>query len=186
MTALAAAMVLAGAGTAEAAGPPVYSKYTATGSTHIAKPGADLRLGPGQFDMYTLIGPYTFTGTFTLPPAQITRSVPGVGRVSGTVTFGPGRAKGSVFGGFSGSATWPVAISGVRVNGVPYDVGDGCGTAEPVTTELTSDDFAEGTGGRLESTYAIGAFENCGAATPLINAFVTGPGNTLALDLAAA
>jgi hypothetical protein len=133
--------------------------------------------------MDTLIGPYSFTGTFTLPPVPVTRSVPGVGRISGTVTFGPGHAEGSVFGGFSGSATWPVAISGVRVNGVPYDVGPDCGTAEPVTTELTSGDFAGGTGGRLESTYEIGAFENCGAATPLINGFVPGPGNTLTLDL---
>ncbi|WP_434088665.1 hypothetical protein [Amycolatopsis mediterranei] len=43
--------------------------------------------------------------------------------------------------------------------------------------------FAAGRGGRLESTYAIGAFENCGAATPLINGFVPGDGNTLTLDL---
>ncbi|WP_410595132.1 hypothetical protein [Amycolatopsis sp. lyj-23] len=187
VTVLAAAAVVGGAGfagPADAAGPPVYSKYTVTGTTHIAKPDADLGLGPGQFDMYTLIGPYTYSGTFTLPPAEVTRSVPGVGKVSGTVTFGPGHAEGSVFGGFSGSATWPVTISGVRVNGVPFDVGAGCRTAEPVTTELASDDFATGTGGHLESTYAIGAFENCGAATPLINGFVPGEGNTLALDLA--
>jgi len=186
VTAVAAATVLAGAGTVAAAGPPVYSKYTVAGTTHIAKPDADLDFGPGQFDMYTLVGPYTFYGTITLPPVQVTRSVPGVGRVSGTVTFGPGHAEGSVFGGFSGSATWPVAISDVRVNGASYDVGPECGTAEPVTTELTSDDFAGGKGGRVESTYAIGAFENCRSATPLINAFVPGPGNTLALDLTAA
>ncbi|MEV6830155.1 hypothetical protein [Amycolatopsis sp. NPDC051102] len=189
VTAVAATTVVCGAvfaGTAAAAGPPVYSKYTATGTTHIAKPDAGLHLGPGQFDMYTLIGPYSFTGTITLPPVPVTRSVLGIGKVSGTVTFGPGHAEGSVFGGFSGSATWPVKISDVRVNGVPFDVGTGCGTAEPVTTELASDDFAEGKGGRLESTYPIGAFENCGAATPLINGFVPGEGNTLALDLAAA
>ncbi|WP_410564234.1 hypothetical protein [Amycolatopsis sp. cmx-4-61] len=187
VTAIAAAAVVGGgafAGAADAAGPPVYSKYTVAGTTHIAKPDADLALGPGQFDMYTLIGPYTYTGTFTLPPVQVSWAVAGVGKVSGTVTFGPGHAEGSVFGGFSGSATWPVTISGVRVNGVPFDVGDGCRTAEPVTTELTSDDFATGKGGHLESTYAIGAFENCGPATPLINGFVPGDGNTLALDLA--
>jgi hypothetical protein len=188
VTAVAAATVVGGAGlagAADAAGPPVYSKYTVSGSTHLAKPDAELELGPGQFDMYTLIGPYTFSGTITLPPVRVTRSLPGIGEVSGTVTFGPGHAEGSVFGGFSGSATWPVRISDVRVNGVPFDVGAGCGTAEPVTTELASDDFAAGKGGRLESTYTIGAFENCGAATPLINGFVPGEGNTLALDLAA-
>lgn len=181
-----AATVLAGAGTAAAAGPPVYSKYAVTGTTHIAKPDTGLELGPGQFDMYTLIGPYTFYGTITLPPVHVSRSLPGVGRVSGTVTLGPGHAEGSVSGGFSGSATWPVALSDLRVNGRSYDVGPDCGTAEPLTTELTSADFAAGTGGRLESTYAIGAFENCGSATPLINAVVPGPGNTLTLDLAAA
>lgn len=189
VTAVAAATVVSGAGfagPAAAAGPPVYSKYTVTGTTHIAKPDADLGFGSGRFDMSTLIGPYTFTGTITLPPVTITRSVPGAGRVSGTVTFGPGHAEGSVSGGFSGSASWPVRLSDVRVGGAPYDVGPACGTAEPVTTELGSDDFAAGTGGRVESTYAIGAFANCGSATPLINAFVPGPGNTLTLDLAAA
>ncbi len=187
VTAVAAATVVAGAATAataDAAGPPVYSKYSVGGSTHIAKADVYLNLGPGQFEVYTLIGPYSFTGTFTLPPVPVTRSVPGVGRIDGTVTFGPGHAEGSMFGGFSGSATWPVTLSDVHVNGMPYDVGAKCGTKEPVTTALASDDFATGRGGRLESTYAIGAFENCGSATPLINAFVPGPGNTLALDLA--
>ncbi|WP_086852734.1 hypothetical protein [Amycolatopsis kentuckyensis] len=184
MTALAAATVLGGAGTAAAAAPPVHFAYTVTGTTHIAKPAADLELGPGRFAVD--IGPGTFSGTITLPPVEVTRSVPGVGRVGGTVTFGPGHAEGSVSGGFSGSATWPVTLSDVRVNGAPYDVGAECGTAEPVTTEWTSDEFAVAKGGRLESTYAIGAFENCGSATPLINGFVPGPGNTMALDLAPA
>ncbi|ADJ50221.1 hypothetical protein AMES_8397 [Amycolatopsis mediterranei S699] len=180
MTALAAATVLGGAGTAAAAA-PVHAEYTVTGSTHIAKPDADLELGPGQFAVD--LGPGTYSGTITLPPVEVTRSVPGVGRVGGTVTFGPGHAEGSVSGGFSGSATWPVRLSDVRVNGVPFDVGPECGTAEPVTTGWTSGEFAAGRGGRLESTYAIGAFENCGAATPLINGFVPGDGNTLTLDL---
>ncbi|WIX86049.1 hypothetical protein [Amycolatopsis sp. DG1A-15b] len=181
VTALAAATVLGGAGTAAAAAPPGHSEYTVTGTTHIAKPDADLDLGPGKLALD--IGRGSFAGTITLPPVEVTRSVPGVGRVGGTVTFGPGHAEGSVSGGFSGSATWPVTLSDVRVNGVPYDVGAECGTAEPVTTEWTSDDFAVGKGGRLESTYAIGAFENCGSATPLINGFVPGDGNTLTLDL---
>jgi hypothetical protein len=186
VTAVAAATVVGGAGfagAADAAGPPVYSKYTVHGTTHLAKPAADLELGPGQFDMYTQIGSYTFYGTVTLPPVKITRSVPGIGEISGTITLGPGHAEGSVFGGFSGSATWPVRLSDVRVGGTSFDVGANCGTAEPVTTELTSDDFAAGQGGRLESTYAIGAFAHCGAATPLVNAMVSGPGNRLALDL---
>ncbi|MEU7789587.1 hypothetical protein [Amycolatopsis sp. NPDC049159] len=186
VTALVAATIVSGvgfAGTASAAGPPVYSKYTVTGTTHIAKPGADLPLGPGQFDMYTLIGSYTFSGTITLPPVKVTKSVPGIGKVSGTVTLGPGSAEGSVFGSFTGSATWPVKVSDVRVNGVPYDVGASCGTAQPVTTELVPDGFVTGKGGRLNSTYTIGEFANCGSATPVVNAAVPGPGNTQALDL---
>lgn len=185
VTAVAAATVVGATGFAGAAGPPVHSEYTVGGTTHIAKPDTDLELGPGRFDMDTLIGPYTFTGTITLPPAHVSRPLPGVGRVSGTVTLGPGHAEGSASGGFSGSATWAVALSDLRVNGQSYDVGPNCGTAEPLTTELTSADFAAGTGGRLESTYEIGAFENCGSATPLINAVVPGPGNTMTLDLAA-
>ncbi|WP_290063215.1 hypothetical protein [Amycolatopsis solani] len=188
MTAVAAATIVGGvgfAGAADAAGPPVYSKYRVTGTTHIAKPVADLKLGPGQFDMYTQIGSYTFSGTITLPPAKVTKVVPGIGAVSGTVTLGPGHAEGSVFGGFTGSATWPVKVSDVRVNGVPYDVGASCGTAQPVTTELVPDGFTTGIGGRLTSTYAIGEFANCGSATPLLTGAVAGPGNTLALDLTA-
>ncbi len=179
VTALAAAAVVSGTGFAAADHPA----YTVRGTTHIAKPDVDLELGPGRFEPDA--GPGAFAGTITLPPVRVTRSLPGVGQVSGTVTLGPGHAEGSLSGGFTGAATWPVALSDVRVGGVAYDVGDECGTAEPLTTELTSDDFAEGKGGRLESTYAIGAFENCGSATPLINAVVPGPGNTLVLDLAA-
>ncbi|MFB9685836.1 hypothetical protein [Amycolatopsis plumensis] len=177
VTALAAAAVVTGTGFAAAA----HSAYTVRGTAHIAKPDAELELGPGRFDLDS--GPGTFAGTITLPPVEVTRSLPGVGKVSGTITLGPGHAQGSLAGGFSGSATWPVALSDVRVNGVSYDVGDECGTAEPLKTQLTSDDFAVGRGGRLESTYAIGAFENCRSATPLINAVVPGPGNTLVLDL---
>jgi len=183
-----AAVVLGGlglTGTADAAGPPVHTRYAVSGTTHIAKPDADLELGPGQFDMDTLAGPDTFSGTITLPPAKVTRSVPGVGEVSGTVTLGPGKAGGSVAGGFSGSATWPVRLSDVRVNGAPYDVGDACRTAEPVRTELASDDFAAGRGGRLTSTYVLGAFTGCGSATPVMNTVIAGPGNTLVLDLTA-
>ncbi|KDN23544.1 hypothetical protein [Amycolatopsis rifamycinica] len=179
MTALAAAAIVGGTGFAAAA----HSAYTVRGTTHIAKADADLELGPGRFDVDTLAGPGSFSGTITLPPVPVTRSLPGIGKVSGTIRLGPGHAEGSPAGGFSASATWPVRLSDVRVNGVPYDVGDDCGPAEPLTTELTSEDFAAGRGGRLESTYAIGAFANCGAATPLINGVVSGPGNTLVLDL---
>ncbi|MEU5257851.1 hypothetical protein [Amycolatopsis sp. NPDC021455] len=90
VTALAAATALSGigfAGAADAAGPPVYSKYSVSGTTHIAKPHADLDLGPGQFDMYTLVGPYTFYGTITLPPVQVT----GRSRVSAG-SAGPSRS----------------------------------------------------------------------------------------------
>lgn len=179
VTALVAAAVVSGTGFATAE----HSAYTVRGTTHIAKPDADLELGPGRAELD--VGSGTFSGTITLPPVEVTRSLPGVGQVRGTVTFGPGHAEGSRAGGFSGSATWPVTLTDVRVNGVSYDVGE-CGTAEPLTTELTSDDFTPGTGGRLESTYAIGPFENCGSATPMINAVVPGPGNTLVLDLTAA
>ncbi|MGW5747270.1 hypothetical protein [Amycolatopsis sp. NPDC003861] len=178
VTALVAAAVVSGTGFAVAG----HSAYTVRGTTHIAKPDVDLELGPGRAELDT--GPGTFSGTITLPPVEVTRSLPGVGRVSGTVTLGPGHAEGALSGGFSGAATWPVALSDVRVGGVTYDVGDECRTAEPLTTELTSDDFAVSTGGRLEATYAIGAFENCGSATPMINAVIPGPGNTLVLDLA--
>jgi hypothetical protein len=106
--------------------------------------------------------------------------------VSGKVTLGPAHIEGSAFGGFTGTATWPVRISDVTVGGAPYDVGTACGTAQPVTTEITSADFTLATGGRLTSTYPIGDFANCGSATALINAAVPGPGNTLTLDLTTA
>lgn len=181
VTAVAAAVVVSGlgfAGTASAVGPPVYTKYVVEGTTHVAKPDADVKLGPGTAEMYTDIGPYTYYGTFTLPPARVTN-----GAVSATVTLGPARVEGSAFGGFTGTATWPVHISDVTVGGAPYDVGPACGTAQPVTTEITSADFTLSTGGHLTSTYPIGAFANCGPGTALVNAAVPGPGNTLALTL---
>jgi hypothetical protein len=180
VTAVAAAVVVTGLGFAgpAAAGPPVYSKYDVNGTTHVAKPDADVRLGPGTVEMYTNIGSYTYSGTFTLPPARVTK-----GAVSATVTLGPARVEGSSFGGFTGTATWPVRVSDVTVGGAPYDVGSACGTAQPVTTEITSADFTLSAGGRLTSTYPIGDFVNCGSGTALVNAAVPGPGNTLTLDL---
>lgn len=186
VTALAAATVVGGlgfAGAADAAGPPVYTKYDVNGTTHVAKPNADVTLGPGLAELYTDIGPYTFYGTVTLPPVTITRAVPGVGTVRGRVTFGPGAVTGQDFGAFTATAKWPVKVSDVTVNGAPFDVGPACGTAEPVTTELASADWQLTKGGHLTSTYSIGSFANCGSATALVNAAVPGPGNTLALNL---
>lgn len=186
VTALTAATVMSGlgfTGVADAMGPPEYTKYDANGTTHIAKPDVDVKLGPGTYEMYTNVGPYSFYGTITLPPVTLSRTVPGVGTVRGTVTLGPAHIEGSAFSGFTGTAKWPVKISDVTVNGTPYDVGSACGTAEPVTTVLKSDDWQLDKGGHLTSTYTIGAFANCGSATPFLTTGVSGPGNTLALAM---
>lgn len=176
------------AGTAAAAGPPVYTKYDVSGAMHVATANADVQIGKGTLELYTDVGPYTFYGHTTLPPSTVHQDITGIGTVDATLTYTPvDEISGSNFGTFTATESWQVTISGVAVNGTPVDVGDSCATAEPVSMTLAAPNgFDLSKGGELTSTFDIGQFANCATATDTINATVPGSGNTLDLTATAA
>ncbi|MGV9883603.1 DUF6801 domain-containing protein [Streptomyces sp. NPDC003006] len=73
-------------------------------------------------------------------------------------------------------------LHGVRVNGVPLDVGPRCRTSRPIDTRLTGS-YPVTSGGLLQGTLDIPPFSGCGAngedLDPLLTATVSGPGNPL-------
>ncbi len=75
-------------------------------------------------------------------------------------------------------------IVSLSVAGLGVPVGHSCQTVTPVVIKVTSlKGFNILKGGNLGGTYTIPRFANCLLATPLINATVPGPGNTIKLTL---
>jgi hypothetical protein len=81
-----------------------------------------------------------------------------------------------------------IRVSGVRVNGVPLDVGPHCQTARPVTLDLIGRGFntippkgyTAATGGPLSGMVTIPRFTGCGVSEnldPLLTGSISGHGN---------
>jgi hypothetical protein len=76
----------------------------------------------------------------------------------------------------------------IKLFGLPVKIGGGeeCQTSQPVDIQLTSvegSNFSPATGGAVSGVYELPALENCGLLTSLLNQFMTGPGNTIDLEL---
>ncbi|MBN7771330.1 choice-of-anchor D domain-containing protein [Marinobacter daepoensis] len=76
----------------------------------------------------------------------------------------------------------------IKLFGLPVKIGGGeqCQTGQPVDIQLTSvegSNFSPATGGTVSGVYELPALENCGLLTSLLNQFMTGPGNTIDLQL---
>ena len=76
----------------------------------------------------------------------------------------------------------------IKIGLLPIRIGGGseCQTRDPINIELKSvegSNFSPATGGTVSGVYELGALENCGLLTSLLNQFMTGPGNTINLDL---
>lgn len=76
----------------------------------------------------------------------------------------------------------------IKLGWLPIRIGGGseCQTREPINIELKSvegSNFSPATGGEVSGVYELGALENCGLLTSLLNQFMTGPGNTINLEL---
>ncbi|WP_372966482.1 choice-of-anchor D domain-containing protein [Marinobacter sp.] len=76
----------------------------------------------------------------------------------------------------------------IKVFGLPVRVGGGheCRTSEPVNIQLTTPEgsnFSPATGGDVAGVYDLPPLQNCGLLTGLLNKFMSGPGNTINLNL---
>ncbi|GAA4054149.1 fibronectin type III domain-containing protein [Actinomadura miaoliensis] len=118
-----------------------------------------------------------------LKPATGTFSILGFLPVTADIAFAPqGRTTGTLSGGTLSTTTKTVVkVSSVKLFGIQIGGGSTCQTGSAATIPLRSTDFTVAGGGTLTGTYTLPALQGCGVLTPLLSAFVAGPGNTVTL-----
>lgn len=166
--------------------------YPADGTAHIAATDSDLSLGPGSLtavaDLTTL---QITSGTLSLPAATGTFTELGFVPVTATVAFQQvGQVTGTVnndTGAVTATTQVNLQITDLKVAGVDVGVGSGCQTTQPASITVNSGTpFNILTGGPVTGSFAVPTFRNCGLLgvyTPIINAVIPGPGNTISLTL---
>ena len=166
--------------------------YDAVGTTHIAKTNSDIALGPTTLTTDLDVESGDFTGHLPLPGTRTEFKIAGFLPVSANVDFieaAPVQGHINLAGDIASvnsTAKYYVKLSNVKVAGFPTFAGSNCKTKAPVSIPADTEPgvgFDLVNGGRLVGTYTIGAFENCGINTPLINVLVPGAGNTVKIDV---
>jgi hypothetical protein len=191
--AVAAAVVSTGPARADTV---IDAVYPISGTTHVNATDSDMTLGPGTLSSAIDLSrtPLSITGSVSLPPSTGSFNEIGIVPVTATVAFVPvGQTTGSLVSGaltdgeISATSQFTLRITGLKVAGVDVLPGDDCETATPATITVTSPaDFNATIGGTLTGTYTIPDFKSCGPLgleTPVINAVIPGPGNTISLTL---
>jgi hypothetical protein len=178
---------------------PIPVSYKVTGSTTVAKTGSAMTLGPGALNGNLLIdndtGAVGLNADLTLPPATANISlISGIFKIKATVTITPtAPITGSIANGdLNTHASANMSISDIWVGPlvpvIPLPTVPGaCKTVTPIDLNLTAknvDIFAPSF--RVTGTYTIPSFNNCFIADIALGALVSGPNNTIALDLASA
>lgn len=172
----------------------IDAAFPVTGSTHLNGTNSDMALGPGTLSSAVdlSVTPVSVTGNVSLPPSTGSFNVIGIVPVSATIAFVPvGQTTGTITGALTdGTVTatsqFTLKITALSVAGLNVLPGDHCQTSTPVTLTVTSADFNALAGGTLTGTYTIPKFRSCGPLgieTPIINALVPGPNNTISLTL---
>jgi hypothetical protein len=187
---LAVSAMIAGVAAASpaAADTKIKATYKVTGSTVIKSENATVKLGPGKLASTVDFTTGKLTAKLTLPHATASFKQDGLipvtavtafiqdGLTTGTINLGTGAVKST--------SRVTLQIVSLSVAGVPVPVGSSCESASPASITLKSlKGFNPLKGGKLAGTYTIPQFANCGLATPLLNATVPGPGNTISLKL---
>jgi hypothetical protein len=166
----------------------VHARYKVTGSTLLKGPGATVRLGPGTLATALDANTGKVKGTLTLPPATGSFKQLGLIPVTATTQFiNDGPTTGTVnlnTGAVKTTSKVTLRIVSLSVAGIGVPVGNSCQTVTPAVIKVASlKGFNILKGGSLGGTYTIPQFANCLLATPLINATLPGPGNTIKLTL---
>lgn len=170
----------------------VTATYPINGSTHIASTNSDLTLGPGTLSAAAdLTTDLITSGTLTLPDATGTFTELGIIPVTATVAFEQvGQVTGTInasTGAVTATTDVTLQITDLKVAGLDVGVGPDCQTTQPASITVASGTgFSIFSGGPVSGTYTIPQFSNCGLLgieTPVINAVIPGPGNTISLTL---
>jgi hypothetical protein len=190
---LAGALLVGGilvlAAPAASADPQVPFTQDVYARTHLAKSGMDITVPPGVFTGSIDLATGEQTGTLTLPPAAVTINLFGVlpAADASFVMEAAGPIHGHVdLATFTvdTTAAFNVKLARLTPHGTSVNlVGDNCTTSSPVTVTMHGV-VNPATGGTFASTYTIPTFKDCGAFTPAITAFVSGPGNTFVASFA--
>lgn len=188
----AAAAIALGTASAAHADTTVGIDYDVSGSTHIASTDSSIPVGPTTLSTVLDINNGDITGTMPIPSQQRTFNLIGFVPVSATVSF----IEASPLSGHidltaanavvTGSASYMVQLSNVKIAGIPAFVGDNCKTVDPVTIPADTpagQGFDLLGGGELTGTFSLGDFDHCGINTWLINQVIPGSGNTVDLHV---
>ena len=174
---------------AASADPKVPFTQDVYARTHLAKSGMDITVPPGVFTGSIDLATGDQTGTLSLPPATVTINLFGVlpAADASFVMEAAGPIHGHVdLATFTvdTTAAFNVRLARLTPHGTSVNlVGDRCTTTSPVTVTMHGV-VNPATGGTFASTYTIPTFAHCGALTPAITAFVSGPGNTFVASFA--
>jgi hypothetical protein len=196
----AAAVVLGGVAVTPASADVIEIpvSYSVAGTTTVKKTGSTMKLGPGTLKGNLIIDDQTgsvgLSADLSLPPSQADISlVSGLFRVKATVKVIPlGPATGTIADGtLTTHAKANMEISNIWVGllapVIPLPTVPGaCRTKTPVDLNLVAPniDITSPTIS-ISATYTIPEFNNCFIADLALGALVSGPGNTISLDLTA-
>jgi hypothetical protein len=150
-------------------------------TTHIAKLNQNITVPPGKFVGVLDLVTGNLVGNLTLPPAQTTVSLAGIGLATAGFAVAPvGPVKGHVDLSkltLSATSVFNAKIPYIHPLGLPINlVGSSCETAKPISITFTGK--VNFSGSTFSSSYTIPNFQNCGLTTPAINLLIPGPGNT--------
>ncbi|GLY43746.1 hypothetical protein Amsp01_097690 [Amycolatopsis sp. NBRC 101858] len=172
--------------------------YTVTGSTVVKKTGGSMALGPGTLDGALIIDDQTgsvgLRANLSLPPSQADISlVSGIFRIKAKVKITPtGPATGTIADAtLTTHAQANMEIydiwAGLIVPVIPIPTVPGsCKASKPLDLDLSAKDVdIFGPKITVTGTYTIPEFKNCFIADLALGALISGPGNTISLDLAA-
>ena len=172
---------------------PIPVSYTVTGSTVVKKTGSAMQLGPGTLAGNLLVNDETgevgLNADLSLPPSQADISlVSGLLKIKATVRVVPlGPATGTLADGtLTTHALANMEISNIVVGlFVPIIPLPGtCKTKTPIDLNLVAKDI-DITSPSIPVTgeYTIPEFNNCFITDIALGALVSGPGNTISLNL---
>jgi hypothetical protein len=160
-----------------------HGDLSVTGTTRVAKSGADTAFGPSTLAVDHDRRTNTVTGTLAAPPkATIPFKLFGSIPATATVKFTPGPVTGKLDGGVLTAET-PLAInvSDFSIAGIPIVSGSTTCKANTTAKLASGQGFSLTAGGSLSGEYAIPALTGCGPFTSLVDYLVSGGGNTLSL-----
>lgn len=167
-------------------------EYDAVGTSHIAKTGSTIDLGPTTLTTDIDLDTGDFTGSMPLPGTTTRFEIIGLIPVTADVDFVQSAPlDGHInLSGFDASitstASYYIKLSNIKVVGFPTFAGPFCRTKDPVSIPANTppgESFSLTEGGTLSGEYTIGDFQHCGLNTWLINLLIPGSGNSVDIEV---